>query len=64
MLSEILKPADVAKRYGVSIRTARRYMRDMPHMEDPLMVTERAISNWELTKTVFPAGEMKIPRRR
>ena len=66
MLSQIFKPADIAQRYGVSVRTARRYMREMRHTENPLTVTDEAIRDWDMFRTVLPPREVswKIPRRR
>ena len=65
MLSEIFKPQDIANRYGCSVRTARRYMRQMRHTENPLTVTEQAIRDWDLMRTVYPPNEKGwgIPRR-
>ena len=35
---------DICARYQCKPQTARKYMRDMEHMESPLMVTERAVA--------------------
>ena len=35
-------------------RTARKVMREMPHTEKPLTVTERALKAWMHSKTVPP----------
>ena len=45
---------DVCERYQCKPATARKYMRDMEHMENPLMVTERAVAAWERRKTLPP----------
>lgn len=45
---------DICARYQCKAATARKYMRDMEHMEDPLMVTERAVAAWERRKTLPP----------
>ena len=45
---------DISERYQVKAVTARKFMRDMTHMEKPLMVTERAVMEWERRKTVPP----------
>ena len=42
--------------FQVKPTTARKYLRDMEHMEEPLMVTERAVRAWEHRKTV-PGAE-------
>ena len=45
---------DITERYQVKLPTARKLMRDMAHMERPLMVSERAVIEWERRKTVPP----------
>ena len=41
----------ISERYNCSEKTARRYMRQMEHMEKPLRVTEQAVEQWELDRT-------------
>ena len=53
-MERLLSVKDVCARYQVKPQTARKFMRDMVHMEAPLMVTERAVSEWERRKTVPP----------
>ena len=45
---------DICERYQVKSVTARKFMRDMVHMESPLMVSERALKEWEQRKTFPP----------
>lgn len=45
---------EICERYQCAPKTARKYMRDMEHMENPLLVSERAIVAWERRKTVPP----------
>ena len=45
---------DICERYQVKPVTARKFMRDMEHMECPLMVSERAVMAWEHRKTLPP----------
>ena len=45
---------DICERYQVTRPTARKLMRDMDHMEQPLMVSERAVIAWEKRKTFPP----------
>lgn len=40
-------------------RTARKIMRDMEHMEKPLMVTERAVKAYVARKTLPPESETR-----
>ena len=53
-MERLLSVKDVCARYQVKPQTARKFMRDMVHMEAPLMVTERAVAEWERRKTVPP----------
>ena len=55
-MKRLLTVKDIANRYQVSEKTARRYMRKMAHMEKPLMVTEQAVEAWELGRTFDPDG--------
>ena len=52
MLPRLYSAADIAERYGCSQCTARRYIRQMRHMENPLMVTENDLREWENRRTV------------
>ena len=45
---------DIQSRYQCSPNTARAYIRQMIHMEKPLMVTEKALMDWENRRTVAP----------
>lgn len=40
-------------------RTARKIMRDMEHLESPLLVTERAVKSYIERKTLPPEGETR-----
>ena len=50
---------DICARYQCKTATDRKYMRDMEHMECPLMVTERAVVAWERRKTLPPERETR-----
>ena len=69
-MHRLLNVHDIMERYQCSANTARSRMRMMPHMEKPLMVSERAVMDWEAGRTVFPdtqardCMEMVIPRRK
>ena len=45
---------DIQSRYQCNPATARKYMRQMEHIEKPLMVSERAINDWEKRKLIMP----------
>ena len=58
-MERLLSVYDICARYQVKAVTARKFMRDMVHMESPLMVTERAVSEWERKKTLPPESETR-----
>lgn len=53
-MERLFSVADICVRYQCKHATARKYMRDMEHMESPLMVSERAVAAWERRKTMPP----------
>lgn len=53
-MEKLFSVADICGRYQCKPTTARKYMRQMAHMESPLMVSERAVAAWERGKTVPP----------
>lgn len=58
-MDRLFSVSDICARYQVKAATARRYMRDMEHMETPLMVSERAVAAWERRKTMPPESETR-----
>jgi hypothetical protein len=58
-LEALLSVKDICARYQVKSATARKFMRDMVHLESPLMVTERAVADWERRKTLPPESETR-----
>ena len=58
-MDRIYSVNDICVRYQCKPATARKYMRDMAHMESPLMVTERAVAEWERRKTMPPESETR-----
>lgn len=70
-MDRLVTVADVARRYGCSRQTARKYIRQcIPHLERPLAVTEQAFREWEAGRTVGrpiitrQAVNTHVPRRR
>lgn len=63
-MDKLLSVKDICERYQCKSVTARKYMRDMPHMETPLMVSERAVMEWERRKTLPPEREIRKSLRR
>lgn len=58
-MDRIYSVNDICVRYQCKPATARKYMRDMAHMESPLMVSERAVAEWERRKTMPPESETR-----
>ena len=57
---EWLRTKDVMIRYGwKSPDTARKYMRQMAHRENPLMVHIRTLEAWDMRESQVPAEEVK-----
>lgn len=63
-MKKLLAVADICERYGCSEKTARRYMRQMEHMERPLRVTETALESWEINRTYNPVQTAPVIRPR
>lgn len=53
-LEKLYSVSDICARYQVSAQTARKLMRDMPHLKKPLMVSERSVEDWERKNTLPP----------
>lgn len=61
-MERLVTVKDMQERYGCSLPTARKYIRQMaPHMENPLTATQTAFREWEENRMVFPA---EISRKR
>ena len=58
-MERLLSVRDICARYQCKTATARKYMREMEHLEAPLMVTERAVAAWERRKTLPPESETR-----
>lgn len=79
-MERLVTVRDVRERYGCSLPTARKYLRQViPHMEDPLTAPEWAFREWEEKRTVIPVtvskkrrneilykmqGRVHVPRKR
>lgn len=63
-VERLLSVADICARYQCKPTTARKYMRDMVHLEGPLMVTERSVAEWERRRTLPPESETRRLIRR
>ena len=60
-MERLLSVQDLMDRYQCSRQTAIRYMKQMEHQTKPYMVTERAVTEWDRSRTVLPAA---VVRRR
>ena len=63
-MDRLLTAEDIAERYSCGVQTARKYMRQMRHIESPLRVEESAVAAWEAGKTVDPARPEKVKPKR
>ena len=63
-MEKLLSAKDIMERYGCKKDTAYKYMRQMPHMENPLRVTVAALMSWEMQRTREPGeGPDGLPAR-
>ena len=62
-MKKLMTVKDMADRYQCSEKTARRYMRQMDHMEKPLRVTEQAVEIWEMERTRMPVNSAPKAKR-
>lgn len=53
-MERLLSVKDIQERYRCNPATARKRMREMMHMEKPLMVSESAVTEWEKRKLIMP----------
>jgi hypothetical protein len=60
-MERLLSPDAVAEIMSISRRSAYTIMNRIPHMEQPLRVSERALREYIEKKTVYP---MPIGKRR
>ena len=52
-MEKLITVKDVSERYGCSLPTARKYIRQCnPHMEAPLATYAWALHEWEASRTV------------
>ena len=50
-MDRLVTPKAVAERYGCSLATARKYIRQCnPYMEKPLATTQLAFAKWEASR--------------
>lgn len=77
-MERLITVKDMAERYGCSMQTARKYLRQMFHYETPLTAPAWALMEWEQSREALPAdrkrradvlqrkttGRVIVPRKR
>lgn len=74
-MDRLITVKDIKVRYGCSNPTARKYLRQMFHYENPLAAPEWALNEWERNRARDPVerrqtakktgtGRVTVPRRR
>lgn len=61
-MERLVTVKDMRERYGCSLPTARKYLRQMFHYENPLVAPRWAFDEWEQKRERMPGGISK--RRR
>ena len=62
-MERLITVSDMAERYGCSLPTARKYLRQMFHYENPLAAPAWAMQEWEQNRERMPAGISKTRAR-
>ena len=57
-MERLLKVSDISERYGCTAKTARKYLRQMFHYENPLTAPAWALKEWEQSREAIPADRM------
>lgn len=55
-MERLVTVKDMQQRYGCSLPTARKYLRQMFHYEDPLAAPRWAFDEWEASRERMPDG--------
>ena len=55
-MERLVTVKDMQERYGCSLPTARKYLRQMFHYEDPIAAPRWAFDEWEASRERMPAG--------
>ena len=58
-MEKLVTVRDMADRYGCSLPTARKYLRQMFHYENPLAAPRWAFDEWEENREQMPDGISK-----
>ena len=55
-MERLVTVKDMQERYGCSLPTARKYLRQMFHYENPLTAPRWAFDEWEASREKMPVG--------
>lgn len=55
-MERLVTVKDIRERYGCSSPTARKYLRQMFHYENPLTAPGWAVAEWEANRERMPSG--------
>lgn len=58
-MERLITVKDMCQRYGCSLPTARKYLRQMFHYENPLAAPKWAFDEWEQNRERMPDGISK-----
>ena len=61
-MERLVTVRDMSERYGCSMPTARKYLRQMFHYENPLAAPMWAFLEWEQNRERMPGGTGKARR--
>ena len=62
-MERLVTVKDMQERYGCSLPTARKYLRQMFHYENPLTAPRWAFDEWEQNRERMPDGISKSRSR-
>lgn len=62
-MERLVTVKDMQERYGCSLPTARKYLRQMFHYENPLTAPRWAFDEWEQNRERMPDGISKSRAR-
>ena len=62
-MERLVTVKDMSERYGCSLKTARTYLRQMFHYENPLAAPRWAFDEWEQSRERMPDGISKARQK-
>ena len=58
-MERLITVKDISERYGCTGKTARKYLRQMFHYENPLTAPAWSLAEWEASRERMPADEKR-----